>query len=283
MSERQHTLQFGVDAEGFMTFNVGNQRFTLNYKPFSAHEFDIMSAMLTRAIGTEPDATETTPKGGVMLRDLSSFRMGGCPFCGRQDCVAGACRPQNTDALLEIVQKELSRLKKVANCGTVENWLKLTDSQKRDWFAVTLSRDSAHVKRIRHLEGRLAEAVAALEETPYEERTARQQSLLAALKSDLEEVTEPPSAPAPKDNYDIISAAVKANKNARFKAKHGNIEGVYMVAEHFNFGRGWLMRNEATKAITSCSNLSELEVLPPKNGAHLKLVEDPDTGEWLLN
>lgn len=76
-------------------------------------------------------------------------------------------------------------------------------------------------------------------------------------------MTEPPSAPAPKDNYDIISAALQANPKPRFKAKHGTVEGFYVVAEHFNFGRGWLMRNEATGAITPCSNLSEFEVLAP--------------------
>lgn len=53
------------------------------------------------------------------------------------------------------LELELEKINRVGSCGTVDNWLKLTDQQKRDWFAVTLARDTQQCKTIKQLEEEL--------------------------------------------------------------------------------------------------------------------------------
>jgi len=47
---------------------------------------------------------------------------------------------------------QLGRIQKLADCGTVQNWLALSDEDKAKWFAVTTQRDSEHCKLIAELE-----------------------------------------------------------------------------------------------------------------------------------
>lgn len=49
----------------------------------------------------------------------------------------------------ERLRNELKRIENIANCGSVDSWMSLSDDQKREWFAVTLHVDSEKAKIIR--------------------------------------------------------------------------------------------------------------------------------------
>lgn len=50
------------------------------------------------------------------------------------------------------LEAQLTRIQRLADCGTVQNWLALPDEDKARWFAVTVQRDSEHCKLIAELE-----------------------------------------------------------------------------------------------------------------------------------
>lgn len=50
------------------------------------------------------------------------------------------------------LEAHLTRIQRLADCGTVQNWLALPDEDKARWFAVTAQRDSEHCKMIAELE-----------------------------------------------------------------------------------------------------------------------------------
>lgn len=114
---------------------------------------------------------------------LSAQSIGGCPFCGSASCVAGSCQSAKVspEQVLAFYQKEVERLSRLAQCGSVTSWLALSDEQKREWFAVTAARDTAQVHRIRELEGRLSDLVDAVRQALPPEQQSRQ--LQAALAS----------------------------------------------------------------------------------------------------
>ena len=95
---------------------------------------------------------------------------------------------ESADATL---QAELERLRRLAACGSVTSWLSLSDAQKREWFAVTLARDSEQVRHIRTLEALLEDAVHLLELVPLAERSAQAQAFIQVVNGVL---PEPPSA-----------------------------------------------------------------------------------------
>ncbi len=47
---------------------------------------------------------------------------------------------------------ELSRINRIASCGSVDSWMSLSDDDKRKWFAVTLDVDQQKADRIKALE-----------------------------------------------------------------------------------------------------------------------------------
>ena len=49
------------------------------------------------------------------------------------------------------LEAQLTRIQRLADCGTVQNWLALPDEDKARWFAVTAQRDSEHCKLIADL------------------------------------------------------------------------------------------------------------------------------------
>lgn len=49
----------------------------------------------------------------------------------------------------DLLRAEVRRINNLANCGSVDNWMTLSDEQKREWFAVTLHVDSEKAKIIR--------------------------------------------------------------------------------------------------------------------------------------
>lgn len=53
------------------------------------------------------------------------------------------------DMEIERLRTELKRIENLANCGSVDSWMSLSDEQKRKWFAVTLHVDSEKAKIIR--------------------------------------------------------------------------------------------------------------------------------------
>lgn len=67
----------------------------------------------------------------------------------------------------ERLRNELKRIENIANCGSVDSWMTLSDEQKREWFAVTLHVDSEQAKIIREFHdawpGRLDEIESAIE------------------------------------------------------------------------------------------------------------------------
>lgn len=146
MSDKQ-PIKFGVRPDGRMTFSIGVQLFTLDYQPETGDEFEFMSRMVTQALAK-----------------------------------ASNLPAESADATL---QAELERLRRLAACGSVTNWLSLSDAQKREWFAVTLARDSEQVRHIRTLEALLEDAVHLLELVPLAERSAQAQSLIQAARQKL--------------------------------------------------------------------------------------------------
>lgn len=50
------------------------------------------------------------------------------------------------------LEAQLTRIQRLADCGTVQNWLALPDEDKARWFAVTAQRDSEHCKLIAEME-----------------------------------------------------------------------------------------------------------------------------------
>ena len=146
MSDKQH-LKFGVRPDGRMTFSIGVQQFTLDYQPETGEEFEFMSRMVTQAVAKASDLPTASADEGL--------------------------------------QAELARLRRLAACGSVTSWLSLSDEQKREWFAVTLSRDSEQVRNIRALEARLEDAVTLLELVPLAERSAQAQAVIQAARQKL--------------------------------------------------------------------------------------------------
>lgn len=73
------------------------------------------------------------------------------------------------------LRAELKRIETLANCGSVDSWMSLSDQQKREWFAVTLHVDSEKAKIIREQADeieRLREEVQRLSARLIEERHA---------------------------------------------------------------------------------------------------------------
>ena len=71
---------------------------------------------------------------------------------------------------------ELKRINNVANCGTVDSWLSLSDEKKREWFAMTLHTDSEKAKTIKEQDYQLerqAEQLAAAETDAWRYRVIR--------------------------------------------------------------------------------------------------------------
>jgi len=59
-----------------------------------------------------------------------------------------------TDRLSE-AEAELDSINAVANCGSVDSWIALSDDDKRKWFVQTLHRDSEKTRAIRKLEAKV--------------------------------------------------------------------------------------------------------------------------------
>ena len=150
MSDKK-PLKFGLRPDGRMTFSVGVQQFTLDYQPETGDEFEYMSRMVAQAMAK-----------------------------------AGNLPAESADAA---IQAEIDRLRRLAACGSVTSWLSLSDEQKREWFAVTLSRDSEQVRHIRSLEALLEDAVKLLAAVPLAERSAQAQALIQEAARILPEQT----------------------------------------------------------------------------------------------
>lgn len=72
------------------------------------------------------------------------------------------------------------------------------------------------------------------------------------------------------DVYEQIRELARAGNQTRFKATHQGVPGVYQVAEHFNFGRGWLVWHVETGALVRSTQLTDVQALtydsPPSCG-----------------
>lgn len=61
-------------------------------------------------------------------------------------------REATQTARMAKLETELARIKRLAECGTVQTWLSLPDEDKAKWFAITAMRDSYQCKQIAELE-----------------------------------------------------------------------------------------------------------------------------------
>lgn len=75
------------------------------------------------------------------------------------------------------------------------------------------------------------------------------------------------------DAYDAILEIAKLGYHLRFQASRNGVISTYTIAEHFNMGRGWLLRDTQTHKIVPSSSLRDV-VIPD-----LPSVENPNAVE----
>lgn len=68
-------------------------------------------------------------------------------------------RAQSILAQTQALREELSRINSLANCGSVQNWLKLSDEDKAKWFALYCQHDDENVAMRREMEALRARVV----------------------------------------------------------------------------------------------------------------------------
>lgn len=68
------------------------------------------------------------------------------------DAAAELRRLDAIEADNQQLRKALERVHALGHCGSVDSWMALSDEQKRDWFAVTVNRDSHQRRTIKELE-----------------------------------------------------------------------------------------------------------------------------------
>jgi len=63
---------------------------------------------------------------------------------------------------------------------------------------------------------------------------------------------------AAPDSYEVVSGFARQGYETKFAAKHNGVAGIFQVAEHANFGRGWMVRNIETNEIVSNADLLDI-------------------------
>lgn len=63
---------------------------------------------------------------------------------------------------------------------------------------------------------------------------------------------------ASPDAYESISNFARQGRKTKFVAKHNDVVATFQVAEHSNFGRGWMVCNIETNEIVSSSSLQDI-------------------------
>lgn len=63
---------------------------------------------------------------------------------------------------------------------------------------------------------------------------------------------------AAPDAYEVVSSFARQGYQTKFIAYRNGVRGIFRVAEHDNFGRGWMVRNVETDEIINSSDLQNI-------------------------